>query len=56
MAATYGQIQEFCPQIESIEAHIERIELYFEADNIDAERRVAVFRSVIGGKKYRIDG
>ena len=44
MAATYGQIQEFSPQIESIEA-------YFEAGNIDAERRVAEFCSVIGGKK-----
>ena len=52
MAATYGWIQEFCPEIESIEACIERIELYFEADNIDADRQVAVFLSVIGGKNY----
>ena len=37
MATTYRQIQEFCPEIESIEAYIERVELYFEANNIDAE-------------------
>ena len=52
MAATFGQIQEFYPEIESIEAYIERVELHFEANNIDADRRVAVFLSVIGGKNY----
>ena len=51
-AATFGQIQEFCPEIGSIEAYIERVELYFEANNIDADCRVAVFLSVIGGKNY----
>ena len=42
MATTYGQIQEFFPEIESIEAYmyIKRVELYFEANNIDADRRV----------------
>ena len=54
MATTYGQIQEFCPEIESIEAYIERVELYFEANNIDADRRVAVFLSVIDEKNYSI--
>ena len=54
MAATYGQIQEFCPEIESIEAYIECVELYFEANNIDADQQVAVFLSVIGGKNYTL--
>ena len=53
MATTYGQIQEFCPEIESIEAYIERVELYFEANNIDVDQRVPVFLSAIGGKKDR---
>ena len=52
MAATFGQIQEFCPEIESIEAYIERVDLYSEANNIDAECRVAVF--LIGGKSYTL--
>ena len=51
-AATFGQIHKFYPEIESIEAYIEHVELYFEANNIDADCRVAVFLSVIGGKNY----
>jgi len=34
--ATYGQIQEFCPENETIEAYLERVELYFEANTISA--------------------
>ena len=37
-AATFGQIQGFCPEIESIEAYIKRVEVYFEANNIDASK------------------
>jgi len=54
MATTFGQIQEFSPEIESIEAYIERVELYFEANNIAEDRQVAVFLSVIGGKNYTL--
>ncbi len=54
MGSTYGQIQEFCSENESIEAYLERIELYFTANNIVAERQVAVFLSVIGGKNYTL--
>ena len=43
MATTFGQIQEFSPEIEPIEAYIERVKLYFEANNIGADRLVAVF-------------
>ena len=55
MAPTQGQIQEFCPEIESVEAYIKRvarIALHFEARyiTIDADRRVAVFLIVIGEK------
>ena len=53
MVAIYRQIQEFCPEIESIEAYIDRVELYFEANNIDIDCQVAVFLSVIGGKDYK---
>jgi len=50
--ATYGQIQEFCPENKTIEAYLERVELYFEANNISEDKRAAVFLSVIGGKNY----
>ncbi|MDD9817031.1 MAG: reverse transcriptase domain-containing protein, partial [Gammaproteobacteria bacterium] len=52
--ATYGQIQEFCPENETIEAYLERVELYFEANNISEDKRVAVFLSVIGGRNYTL--
>ena len=51
MAATHRQIKEFCPEVESIEAYIERVELYFEANSIDADWRVVAFLSVIGGNE-----
>ncbi len=54
MAATYVQIQEFCPENESIEAYLEHIELYFTANNIVAEWQVAVFLTIIGGNNYAL--
>ena len=54
MATSYGQIQEFCPENESVEAYLERVELYFEANNIAEDRQVAVFLSIIGGKNYAV--
>jgi len=43
MATTFGQIQEFSPEIKPVEAYIERVELYFEANNIGTDQHVAVF-------------
>ncbi len=54
MATTFGQIQEFCPETESIEAYLERIELYFVANDIAENRQVAVLLSVIGGRNYTL--
>ena len=54
MATTFGQIQEFSPEIESIEAYIERVELYYEANNIGADWQVAVFLSGTGRKNYTL--
>ena len=51
---TYWQIQEFCPENKTIEAYLERVELYFEANNISEDKQVAVFRNVIGGKNYTL--
>ena len=33
-----GQIQEFCPDSESSTAYVERVELFFTANNIPAEK------------------
>ena len=52
MALTFGQIQEFSPEDETIGAYLERVELYFQANGVAEGRRVAAFLSIIGGKNY----
>ena len=49
---TIGQIQEFCPDSESFAAYVERVELFFTANDIPAEKKVPVFLSVVGGTTY----
>ena len=48
--STIGQIQEFCPDSESFAVYVERVELFFTANNIPAEKKV--FLSVVGGTTY----
>ncbi len=40
MAATFGKIEEFQPEFESIAAYLEIVELFFDANNIPAARHV----------------
>ena len=50
--ATFGKVQEFNPDSDSVTAYIERVNLFFTANEIPSPKRVAVFLSVIGGKTY----
>ena len=52
--SSYGRIKEFCPEEETIESYLERIELFFTANEIANEKKVAVFLSVVGSKTYTI--
>ena len=52
--STFGQLQEFQPESETIAAYLERASLYFQANSIAEEKQVAVFLSVIGVKKYSL--
>ena len=54
MALPFRQIQEFSPENETIEAYLERVEFYFQANGMAEGRRVAVFLSIIGGKNYTL--
>ena len=47
--ATFGQIQEFRPESESFAAYVERVQLFFTANDIPDEKKTAVFLSVVGG-------
>ena len=55
MAQNHGQLQEFIPETENITAYyLERVELYFVANGVKADKQVAVFLSVVGGKIYSL--
>ena len=52
--SSYGCIKEFCPEEETVESYLERIELFFIANKIADEKKVVIFLSVIGSKTYTI--
>ena len=51
---SYGKLSEFHPEAESISAYLERVELFFTANSIADDKKVAVFVSVVGGKTYSL--
>ncbi len=52
--ATFGRIEEFKPEAESIASYLERIDLYFLANDVAEVKQVPVFLSVVGGKSYEL--
>ena len=52
--ATFGTLQEYRPDEEGIAAYLERVELYFTANDVAEAKRVPVFLSVVGGKVYSL--
>ena len=52
--ATLGRIQKFDPKEETIEAYLERVQLFIQANGIKDKKRVAVHLSVLGSKPYRV--
>ena len=51
--ATFGKVQEFNPDSDSVTAYFGRVNLFFTANDIPLAKRVAVFLSVIGGKSMQ---
>jgi len=51
---TYGLLEAFNPDTDYVRAYIERAHLFFEANDIKDEKKVAVFLSTIGGKTYEL--
>ena len=51
---TFGRISEFVVEEERISAYLERVELYFGANDIANEKKVAILLSVIGAKTYAV--
>ena len=54
MATTYGQLQKFQPDSESITSYLERVTLYLDANGIADGKRVPILLSSIGASTYSL--
>ena len=54
MTAIVGRIQEFEPETEPFSAYWERLQLFFDANDIVEGKRVSVLLTVIGAKHYAL--
>ena len=52
--AIAGRLEPFDPEVESIVVYLERVELYFAANEIKADKRVPVFLNLIGRENYSL--
>ena len=49
-----GTMQEFEPETESISAYLEQLQMFFEANDIAAEKKVSVLIIVIGKQNFSL--
>ena len=54
VATHYGSITEFNPESDSIKAYLERVEMYFTANAIPADKQVPILLSSIGASTYSL--
>ena len=54
VTSTVGRLTEFDPRNDSITAYVERVNLYFMANEVADGKKVAVFLSAIGPKTYAL--
>ena len=47
-----GNLGEFHPNTDSITSYLKRVQLYFEANPVEEDRRVAVLLTVVGAEAY----
>ena len=52
--AAVGSVTAFRPKSENIASYLERVELYFTANNFPAERKVPALLSIIGANTYEV--
>ena len=52
--ASFGRLEEFLPENETISNYLERVEIFFQANAIADEKIVPVFLSVTGGNIYTL--
>jgi len=54
MATQFGTLGEFRPETESILSYLERADIFFSANGVANNKKVAVFLSSVGGKTYSL--
>ena len=54
MASQHGRLREFHPETDSIKAYLERVSLYFTANDVQEDKKVAVLLSSIGAPTYSL--
>ena len=52
--ASFGRIEEFSPEKETISNYLERVEIFFQTNAIADEKKVPVFLSIVGGNIYAL--
>ena len=52
--SVFGKIQEFKPEAERFSTYVDRLKLYFDANEVRDDKKVAVFLTVIGAKNYAL--
>ena len=48
----YGQLSQFNSEQETLSAYLERVDIFFQANNIAEKKQVGIFLSLIGAKTY----
>jgi len=54
MATQFGTLGEFRPETESILLYLERADIFFTANGVANNKKVAVFLSSVGGNTYSL--
>ena len=53
-SATVGKLGAFDPMVESVVAHLEWVELFFKANKVANDSKIAVFLTVLRASKYAL--
>ena len=54
MTATMGSLHEFRPDSEDLSTYLERVEIFFTANDVSTEKKVPVLLNAVGGTTYAL--
>ena len=53
-ALVYGSVQEYNQESELFSAYLERVNLFFSANDLEDDKKVPIFLTVVGSKTYSL--